>query len=255
MSAGHGSRLYVSGDSPVHRLPAETKLVSLVAFVLVVVSTPRQAYLAFALYAVLLLAVTGIAAVPLPVIARRLTVEIPFVLFAALIPFVAGGPQTEVLGFSLSISGLHAMAAILAKATLGVFASVLLAATTPVRDLLDGLQRLRLPSIMVQIMSFMIRYLDVIGGERDRMKIARESRGFVGRDVRQLNVVAAGAAALFIRSYERGERVHLAMLSRGYAGSLPRTRETSATLQQWAGAALLPLGALVVVVAAWMVQS
>ncbi len=129
---------------------------------------------------------------------------------------------------------------------------MLLASTTDLPDLLRGLERLRLPQLMVQIMSFMVRYMDVIGGERDRMRIARESRGFVARDVRQMRIVATSAGALFIRSYERGERVHLAMLSRGYTGSMPRLSDVSAAPAQWLAAALLPLAALVVLIAAWM---
>jgi cobalt/nickel transport system permease protein len=72
-------------------------------------------------------------------------------------------------------------------------------------------------------MGFMVRYLDVVTQEMRRMRIARESRGFDGRDVRHWPVLARSAGALFIRSYERGERVHLAMLSRGYTGTMPRT--------------------------------
>ncbi|HYN74731.1 MAG TPA: cobalt ECF transporter T component CbiQ [Candidatus Limnocylindria bacterium] len=252
MGAGHASRLYVSTDSPVHRLPPQTKLAALLAFVLIVVSTPRGAYWAFAAYGLMLLGVALTARVPVPLVLRRMTVEIPFVLFALLIPFVAQGPQTTVLGFSVSVSGLQAMVAILAKSTLGIFASVLLASTTEMRGILQGLERLRLPPLMVQIMGFMVRYMDVIGGERDRMRIARESRGFVARDVRQMRIVAASAGALFIRSYERGERVHLAMLSRGYTGTLPQVAVAEASPGQWATAAMLPLGALVVVLAAWM---
>jgi cobalt/nickel transport system permease protein len=69
-------------------------------------------------------------------------------------------------------------------------------------------------------MGFMIRYVDVVSDEMRRMRIARESRGFTARDPRHWPVVARSLGALFIRSYERGERVHLAMVSRGYTGSL-----------------------------------
>jgi cobalt/nickel transport system permease protein len=85
----------------------------------------------------------------------------------------------------------------------------------------------------VQIMSFMVRYGDVIADELRRMRIARESRGFSGRDVRAIPVVARSAGALFIRSYERGERVHLAMLSRGYDGTMPVTRDVAAGRREW----------------------
>jgi cobalt/nickel transport system permease protein len=104
-----------------------------------------------------------------------------------------------------------------------VLASPTLAATTEPQALLAGLERLRLPQQLVQIMAFMVRYLDVVTGEMQRMRIARESRGFTARDPRHWPVLARSAGALFIRSYERGERVHLAMLSRGYTGRMPRS--------------------------------
>jgi cobalt/nickel transport system permease protein len=75
----------------------------------------------------------------------------------------------------------------------------------------------------VQIMGFMIRYVDVVSDEMRRMRIALESRGFSARNPRHWPVLARSAGALFIRSYERGERVHLAMVSRGYTGSLSTT--------------------------------
>jgi cobalt/nickel transport system permease protein len=53
------------------------------------------------------------------------------------------------------------------------------------------------------------------------MRIASASRGFSARDPRHWPVLAKGVGALFIRSFERGERVHLAMVSRGYSGRLP----------------------------------
>ena len=78
-------------------------------------------------------------------LARGLVVEVPFVLFALLLPFVARGPRVEVLGLSLSESGLAAGGGLLAKATLSVLAATVLAATTEPRALLRGLERLRLP--------------------------------------------------------------------------------------------------------------
>ena len=144
-------------------------------------STPREAVWAFGLYAVLLAGVAAAARVPVGFLLRRLLIEVPFVAFAVLMPFVAEGERVEVLGLSLSVSGLWGAWNVLAKGTLGVAASVLLASTTELRELLLGLQRLRLPSLLVQIASFMIRYGDVIAGEMRRMRIARESRGFTAR--------------------------------------------------------------------------
>ncbi|MGW7364569.1 cobalt ECF transporter T component CbiQ [Streptomyces sp. NPDC054841] len=251
MGAGHAHKLYRHGHSPVHALPPHCKIAAALGFVLVVVSTPREAVWAFGLYAVLLGVVTAVARVPAGFLLRRLLIEIPFVAFALLMPFVVPGERTEWLGISLSVPGLWGAWNILAKGTLGVAASVLLASTTELRSLLLGLQRLKLPPLMVQIASFMIRYGDVITDELRRMSIARRSRGFEARGVRHWGVLAKSAGALFIRSYERGERVHLAMVSRGYAGTMPVIDEVAASRAQWAYAGALPLSALAVCLLGW----
>ncbi|GDY55997.1 cobalt ECF transporter T component CbiQ [Streptomyces violaceusniger] len=200
----------------------------------------------------LLAGVAAAARIPGGYLLRRLLIEIPFVAFAVLMPFIAEGPRVEVLGMSLSESGLWSAWNILAKGTLGVAASVLLASTTELRALLLGLQRLRMPSLLVQIASFMIRYGDVISDEMRRMRIARQSRGFEARGVRHWGVLASSAGALFIRSYERGERVHLAMVSRGYTGTMPVIDDVTASRAQWMYAAALPLTALAVCLTGWM---
>lgn len=253
MGAGHAHRLYRHAESPVHRLSPQSKLVATVCFVLAVVSTPREAVWAFGAYALLLAGVAAVARIPASLVLRRMVVEVPFVLFAVLMPFLSRGDRVDVLGLSLSVNGLWAAWNVLAKATLGVVCSILLAATTDLRALLVGLERLRMPPLMVQIMTFMVRYGDVISGEMERMKIARESRGFVARDVRALPVLARSTGALFIRSYERGERVHLAMLARGYTGSMPM-QSAATTAAQWRTALTLPAAAVVVAAAAWLLR-
>ncbi len=222
MGAGHGHRLHYHGHSPVHRAPAHLKLVALLGFMLLVVATPKDWFWAHAGYLAVLLAVVAVSTVPPAYLARRMVVEVPFVVFALLVPFVAAGPRTELFGLTVSEPGLLSAWGLLAKGTLGVLASLTLAATTEPRDVLAGLERLRLPHQLVQIMGFMVRYLDVVTDELRRMRVARESRGFTARNPRHWPVVARSAGALFIRSYERGERVHLAMLSRGYTGRMPR---------------------------------
>jgi cobalt/nickel transport system permease protein len=221
MAGGHTHLLYRHGDSLVHRLPAHVKVVCLLAFVLVVVATPARLYWAFVVYAGLLACVAAAAAIPARFVLRRMVVEVPFVVFALLMPIVSTGERIDVVGLSLSEAGLVSAWNLLAKGTLGVVASILLGATTDARDLLMGLQRLRLPSRLVEIAAFMVRYIDVVVAEMQRMRVARESRAFEARHLGHLRVVARSAGALFIRTYERGERVHLAMLSRGYTGSMP----------------------------------
>ena len=251
MGAGHAHPVYRERRTPLHALPAHVKLVAVVAFVFVVVATPGTWYLAFAGYLAILGTVAATARLTLGFILSRLAVELPFVVFAVLLPFVARGPEIEILGVSVSEPGLLAGIALLMKATLSVIASILFAATTSPREMVRGLERLRLPQIMVQILTFMLRYLDVVSGDLRRMRIARESRAFTARHLGHLRVVGHAAGSLFIRSYERGERVHLAMLSRGYNGRLPVTEQVRVPPSVWVRALAVPAAALSVLLTGW----
>ena len=220
MGAGHGHRLHFHGHSAIHRAPAHLKILALVGFMLGVVATPREWYPVFGVYLLVLLGVVLVSRVPLAYLAKRMVIEVPFLVFAALIPFIATGPQVEVLGVAVSEPGLLAAWGLAVKGTLGVLASLTLAATTEPSDVLAGLQRLRMPALIVEIMGFMIRYLDVVTDDLGRMLVAMRSRGVDPRSPRHWPALARTLGALFVRSYERGERVHLAMLSRGYDGTM-----------------------------------
>jgi len=157
-------------------------------------------------------------------------------------PFFGTGEKVNLLGLSLYEAGIWAGAGIIAKGTLGVITAIILSATTSARDLLAGLEKLRVPAPLVNIATFMLRYLNVINDEMGRMKIARESRGFEATGIRSWKILAQTVGALFIRSYERGERVYLAMLSRGYAGTMPILLARKST--NWLVALVLPITAL-----------
>ena len=163
-----------------------------------------------------------IGRVPLLGVARRLVIEVPFLLFAAAAAAARAGPHaSRCSACTCREPGLWAAWNIVAKGTIGVAASIVLASTTSVPHVLHGLERLRVPRQLVAITGFMVRYGDVIGDELRRMRIARESRGASASRIGHARAVATSAGALFVRSYERGERVYLAMASRGYAGTMP----------------------------------
>jgi cobalt/nickel transport system permease protein len=247
----HSHALYLPGTSPLHRARPQCKLAAAFLFVLAVVATPREAFWAYGVYALALIVLAGVAGLPLPTLARRLVIELPFLLFAVFLPLVGQGERVEVLGLSLATEGLWGAWNIVAKGTIGVATSVILAATTPMPELLRGLERLRLPAAFTTIAGFMLRYADVITDEVRRMRIARISRGYDPRWIWQARAVAATAGTLFIRSYERGERVYLAMVSRGYAGSMPVLQDLAASRGQWLAALSLPAAAALVAAAAW----
>ena len=233
MGAGHAHALHHAGDSVVHRLPAQVKIVVAFVMVLAVVATPRAAFWVFGVHLALLVTIWVAARLPVGAIAVRSLIEAPFVVLAVLLPFAAAGPRVEWFGLSLSTDGLLAGWNILVKGTLGVLISVTLAMTTPVRDLLSGLARLRVPAMVTTIATLMVRYLEVIVAEARRMRLARVARGHDPRFLWQIGPTVRGVGTLFLRSYERGERVHLAMLARGYTGAMPVLGDTTATRRTW----------------------
>ena len=240
-----GERLYIHRHSVVHSLPSHVKIIAVLFFVLVVVSTPITYWPAFVIFLALVIAAATAGKISIFTLSKRALIEVPFILFAVLMPFVGTGERFELGPLNLYRDGLLAGVSIVAKGTLGVLSAVILSTTTTAREILRGLERLRLPTIMVQIASFMLRYVNVISDEMERMKIARESRGFDATGVKHWKVIATSAAALFIRSYERGERVHLAMLSRGFDGELPHTESKSVGAKAWFTALVIPTLALI----------
>lgn len=250
MGVGHAHALYVHEHSPVHHLAPEVKLVAATAFVLAVAVTPRQAVWAFGVHLAAVVAVIGLARLRPRFVLPRLAAVAPFILFALLIPFVATGERIDVLGVSVSREGIWGMWNVVAKATLGGLVSITLAATTEVPDLLRGLGRLRVPSLITSIASFMIRYLELVAEELGRMRTAMTARGYDPRWLHQARPIASAAGTMFIRSYERGERVYDAMLARGFTGVMPALDHRRAEPREWGVASLFPLTAAVVALVA-----
>jgi cobalt/nickel transport system permease protein len=198
----------VAGDprSPVHRLDPRAKLLGLLAVTIVAVSTPLHRWPVLAACAAALALVAAIARVPVGVLWRRGRIVLLPVALVALATLLGGRP--EVAGD------------VAAKASVGVLAAVLLGATTHFPALLRGLEALRLPRLLVLIAGLMYRYLFVVTAEAARMRQALASRAYRPRTALHAAPLGRAAGALFLRSYLRGERVHLAMLSRGFGGRM-----------------------------------
>ncbi len=250
MGAGHAHALHHHGHSPVHHLAPEAKVAATFAFVVAVAVTPPAAPAAFAVHALLLALVARAARLPASFVPRRLVVVLPFVAFAFLIPFVAEGQRTTVLGLSVSREGVEAAFGVLARALLGAGATIVLAGTTEQARILEGLARLRVPRVLTTIAAFALRYLEVVSREVARMRIAMTARGHDPRWLAQAGPMASGAGALFVRTYERGERVHAAMAARGFDGAMPDLHADRATGRQWLAALAVPAAAWLVALAA-----
>ncbi len=247
---------YRQGTSPIHRLDPRLKLLATLAFILSVTMTPAGRWSAFALWAVLAVGLVLLAQVPLSEGLRRSAVVLPFAGIVALsLPFTQEGHvlwSRSVFGLTLTITdaGLALFATVLLKAWLSVMVSGLLVATTPFPDLLQAMRSLRVPAVLTATISFMYRYLFVLTDEAQRLQMARTARAVgPGRTVWwRARVLGGMIGSLFIRSYERSERVYAAMLARGFRGEVRSlTRLTWRWRDTWAGLAWL---AVLVAVAA-----
>lgn len=203
----------------------------MVGFILAVSLLPVGSFAALGI-AWAVLVVVSIAARLGPVrMVRGSFVALPFIVAAFPLLFTKKGDPIGTVDlwlFDLTLSGegLRIVLTIMLKSWVSVQAAALLVFSTPFHDLLEGLARLRLPKLMVAIISLMYRYLAVLTGEASRMMRARSSRAATLPGARrpgtvwQARVVGNMVGSLFIRSYERSERVYLAMQSRGYTGHI-----------------------------------
>lgn len=235
---------YIARHSPVHRADARLKIVLAITTILGIALLPVGAFAAYALVFVALVGASVFARLGPFRLVRGSWVVLPFALVA--VPLLFTRPGVAVLTLELgpivltvTDAGVRDMLSIMAKSWLSVQAALLLAYTTPFTDLVDALRALRIPAVIVSIISFMYRYLAVLTDEAGRMSRARRSRSAQAPDGRaggsltwRAKVTGSMVGSLFIRSYERSERIYAAMLARGFTGTfqsaeLPRPDQRS----------------------------
>jgi len=222
---------YCARASWLHRLDARIKLILTLAFVLTVSLTPTGSWPTYVFLYSLLLAATVASELSLGLVLRRGLVALLFVMAA--LPLLVTTAGRAVLPISVgrwslavTASGLERFLSIAVKSWLSVQAAVLLTATTRMPDLLVAMRALKLPRLLIATVSLMWRYLFVLADETMRMLRARTSRSAAldGRGGGSLfwraSVTGAMAGTLFLRGYERSERIYNAMLARGYDGSV-----------------------------------
>lgn len=206
-----------------HRLAPQTRLLIALILVLAIALTPNAQWLTWSLYGVAILWIVFMSQVCLNSLLNRIVVESTFigvVLLGTL--FREGGAILWQWGWlKITTTGLTILGSVTCKAFLSLLILNVLTLSTPIPALLHGLQVLRIPPLLVAILSSMYRYSTVLSEEFRSMYGAAVSRNLMGNAQRQRAVIGNVFGSLFIRTYERGERVHQAMLARGYQGLPP----------------------------------
>ncbi|MBE0447899.1 MAG: cobalt ECF transporter T component CbiQ [Actinobacteria bacterium] len=223
--------VYAYANSPIHRLDARTKTIAFIALILAMVVMPLSEIWRFGLFAFVIASLYVISGIPLLFGLKRSLIVIPFVLFAGIfLIFMPDKPHPTAYNFgfasfNISHGGLYMLFNALVKSWFSVLTAILLYSTTPFPKFIKGLELLRTPRVITMLFSFLYRFMWVLADEVKRMIRARDARAFGGGRVWHLQVIGQMVGSLFIRSFERAERVYAAMLARGYDGAI-RTLDT-----------------------------
>lgn len=215
-------------NSPFHRLDPRAKAVAVFVFIFTAVTMTQPKLLAISVlfWSVVLL----ISRVPLGYVVQRITWILPFAGFLILLfPFVTPGniiwsDTYGAITIKATTQGIDRAVMLLLRVLASLLGLIFLMATTRFNSLLKALNDLKVPGIILQMVEFTIRYIFVTVDELKRMRRARKSRGFMpGKGIwnfRTLKILAQMIGTMFIRAYERGDRVYIAMLSRGFSGQI-----------------------------------
>lgn len=222
---------YADTGSALHAADPRAKVAAALLLILLLSLAPFGAFGAYVGFFALAMAGALAARLDPLLVVRRSLIALPFALAAVTLVFTVPGPPVLTLpltGWAVTGPGLVRFASILFKSMISVQFAALLLATTHFTAMVWALGSLRVPRVLVAIISFMYRYIFVLVEEAGRLARARDSRSAVLPGVRprsrslvfRARTTGRLIGALFLRSFARSERVYMAMVSRGYRGEV-----------------------------------
>lgn len=213
-------------QTPVHRLDPRAKILTTLCFIVCVVSFDHyqiSALMPFVIYPVVLMAVGDL---PCGYILRKIILVIPFALLVGLFNPIFDRHVLMQIG-SLDIwGGWISCISILVRAILTVSAAIILVAITGFPAICEALEKLKMPQAFAVQLLFLYRYIFVLTDEGVRTARARQLRSFGKRGL-SIRHFGSLVGHLLLRTWERAERIHMAMLARGFAGEIHTTRRRS----------------------------
>jgi cobalt ABC transporter, permease protein CbiQ len=238
---------YRPGRSLIHALDARVKLLVTIAFILTVALIPPGFWPVYILLLSLIISVEILSEIGVVYVLRRSILVLPFMLAALPIIFTLQGAPLFTLslgGWTLTATqtGMERFISIVLKSWTSVQAAIVLTTTTPFPDLLLAMRSVKIPRMLVTIFGMMWRYLFVLGDETLRMMRARASRSGQsdtpslkagGSIIWRAHVTGGMAGSLFIRAFERSDRIYMAMVARGYDGDVRAYAHPETSLVNW----------------------
>jgi cobalt/nickel transport system permease protein len=212
-----------TGNSIIHLADPRLKIIMMVFYIMVVVAIPSNAhkyYIHLLLIGILIALISGVPL--LHYFTKLIKIYSMVLLVFIFIPFFPSGPENYYLLGKLKIypSGLNKFIQINIKTILIIFISIILTTTTDFMRLLKGLEKLKVPQVTLTILSFMYRFIFLIIDEIERMMMAFRSRYIKLSYLNKIRIFTKQIGVLFLRTYQRGERIYQAMESRGFYGKI-----------------------------------
>jgi cobalt/nickel transport system permease protein len=209
-------------DSPVHRLDSRAKLLAAAVFTGFVLAVPRYSVSVLVCYAVGPFVMLAIGRIPLRFVIKHILTVSPFILvLAASCPLYNREPMAVEFGpLSWTVSkGWMQFANIYGKFIVTMMGLLALVCTTRFSDLLAGMEKMRMPRVLVNQLGFLYRYIFVLIDKAHHILRARACRklrnlGFTT----ETKTAGAMIGTLFILSLESSERINIAMQARGFDG-------------------------------------
>ncbi len=241
---------YSSDNGYLQRLDPRVRIIAILLMIIGILLTPPYRWLAYPLLWTLIGCLAVVSGISIWKLNRMSVLALPFALTAfTLLVTVPGQPLVTVAGLTVTDTGLARFIEVLLKSWLSMQTALLLTLSTPITDLLTALAQLKVPATLIAIIGFMYRYLFILKDEAERLLRARAARSGTAAGTKsegsllwRAKITGGMVGSLFLRSYERSERVYAAMLARGYDGRL-MTSPTAALNRQ-----MIALGSLPVIV-------
>jgi cobalt/nickel transport system permease protein len=208
-----------SRDTSIHRLDPRAKLLTTLAYIVVVASFDKYTVtglVPFVIYPVVLVALGDL---PVAYLLRKVMLAAPFAVFVGMFNPVFDREVLLHWGPVPISGGWVSFLSIMLRFTLTVASALLLVATTGFHGVCLALDKLGAPRAFVVQLLFLYRYLFLLGDEATRLTRARALRSFEGRGL-GMRVFSSLAGQLLLRTLDRARRIHLAMLCRGFDGEI-----------------------------------
>lgn len=239
-------------NSPLHRMDPRAKAISVLFFIVVtvVMQNPLSLAMAIIFWGAALL----VSRIPLGFVFRRIMWIIPFAgVLIIFFPFTTPGEVIWSGGFGFikleaTRQGIDKAVMLFLRVLASMLPLITLISTTKFNDLMKALSDLKVPLVILNMVEFTIRYLYVTVDEQKRMRRARKSRAFEAAGSmlhgHTIKTLAQMVGLMFIRAYERGDRVYIAMLSRGFSGKILTLSDYTISFKDYLGAAFITVIAI-----------